>query len=104
MGLRHAGLWADVRDGEDESEAIEVYACLEQAGQYLVLVTQVPLAEPRLSSHSHCYPGVNRLERHAHDLTGLDWLDQPDNRRAPLRLFTRLETATLGGYSTNRWT
>lgn len=81
MGVRHAGLWADVRDGEDEPGVIEVYACLEQAGHYLALITQLPLAEPRLGSHSRFYPGVNRLERHAHDLTGIDWLDQPDNRR-----------------------
>ncbi len=81
LGLRHAGVWADPRDGESESGVLEVYACFERTGQYLVMVTRVPLDQPQLSSHGLLYPGVERLERHAHDLTGLILTDHPDGRR-----------------------
>ncbi|NEV60634.1 NADH-quinone oxidoreductase subunit C [Thiorhodococcus minor] len=84
MGLRHAGLWADCLDDSAlaaEDRAIRVQACLEHAGDYLVLETQVPMLRPVLASQAAFYPGVDRLERHAHDLTGLELTGQPDGRR-----------------------
>lgn len=82
MGVRHAGLWADPLDTEDNDEpAIGVYACLERDGMYLVLVTQVPLSQPQLESHTPFFPGLDRLERHAHDLTGVIFVNHPDDRR-----------------------
>ncbi|NEX19388.1 Ni,Fe-hydrogenase III large subunit [Thiorhodococcus mannitoliphagus] len=84
MGLRHAGLWADCLDDSAlaaEDRAIRMQACLEHAGDYLVLETQVPMLRPVLASQASIYPGVDRLERHAHDLTGLELTSQPDGRR-----------------------
>lgn len=76
LGCRHAGLWAD--PGETD---LMVRACLEQGGDYLILETHVPLQQPRLASHTPYFPGVDRLERHAQDLTGVVFEDHPDPRR-----------------------
>ncbi|MBK1722444.1 hydrogenase large subunit [Thiocystis violacea] len=84
MGLRHAGLWADCLDdaaSTEEGPCIRVQACLEYGGDYLVLQTEVPMSRPLLASQATSYPGVARLERHAHDLTGLELTGQPDGRR-----------------------
>ncbi|EXJ13511.1 hydrogenase large subunit [Imhoffiella purpurea] len=81
MGLRHAGLWADPLDAEGEAGVMRVQACLELEGDYLVLETQVPLDRPTIDSHTPTYPGLDRLERHAQDLTGLTFTGHPDGRR-----------------------
>lgn len=97
MGMRHAGLWADpledcpvarrVADGTEsgadtlEEPAIRVRACLEHAGDYLAIATNVPLSRPVLGSQTPIYPGLDRLERHAHDLTGVVFAGHPDERR-----------------------
>ncbi|MBK1717063.1 NADH-quinone oxidoreductase subunit C [Thiocystis violacea] len=86
MGLRHAGVWADPLDTpgdlDDESEpVIRVRSCLEYAGDYLLLETETPLARPLLASQTPYFPGLDRLERHAHDMTGLVWTNHPDERR-----------------------
>jgi Ni,Fe-hydrogenase III large subunit len=87
MRLRHAGIWADpldtptdlTRDGVEPR--LRVMACLERDGDYLILETEVSLNQPHLASQATHFPGISRLERHAHDLTGLVWTDQPDGRR-----------------------
>lgn len=87
LGARHAGVWADpldapadpARDGAEPR--LRVMAGLERDGDYLILETEVPLSRPHLASQAPHYPGIGRLERHAHDLTGLIWTDQPDGRR-----------------------
>ncbi|AFL74814.1 NADH-quinone oxidoreductase subunit C [Thiocystis violascens] len=94
MGMRHAGLWSDpleteVSEAEIEEPCLRVRACLEQAGDYLVIETDVPLNRPLLGSQTPAYPGLDRLERHAHDLTGVVFTghpfdsaqDRPDERR-----------------------
>ena len=100
MGLRHAGIWADPlgpgpaesearsptgrrteRRPEIEGPAIRVQACLEYAGDYLVLETRVPEARPFPGSHTPAFPGVDRLERHARDLIGVRFNRHPDPRR-----------------------
>jgi len=75
-GCRWAGVWADTAEGR-----ILVRACLEYRGDYLVLVTEVPVASPVLASHTPHFPGADRLERHLQDLFGVAFLDHPDNRR-----------------------
>jgi Ni,Fe-hydrogenase III large subunit len=78
MGMRHAGLWADPLDSDATAEhRIRVRACLEQAGDYLVLETDIPLSRPLLGSQTSAYPGLDRLERHAHDLTGVVFTNHP---------------------------
>lgn len=88
MGLRHAGVWADPpeapaawRFGVPVAAAIVVRACLERQGGYLVLETAVPLERPVLPSQTPSYPGLDRLERHCHDLTGVSFNGHPDARR-----------------------
>jgi len=87
LGVRHAGVWvdpldtpADVARSEGEPR-LRVLACLEHGGTYLILETEVPLSRPHLASQAHHFPGISRLERHAHDLTGILWTDQPERRR-----------------------
>lgn len=75
-GFRHAGIWGDQLDDE-----ILIRACLVNAGDYLILETLVPLAQPVLASHSHFFPGVDRLERHVQDLLGIAFLDHPNGER-----------------------
>jgi Ni,Fe-hydrogenase III large subunit len=92
MGLRHAGVWADPLEpgpvenpGENppeiEGPAIRVQACVERDGDYLILQTLVPQTRPFLDSHTPMFPGVDRLERHAQDLTGVRFHGHPDERR-----------------------
>ncbi len=98
MGMRHAGVWADpleevcpdtglvpeaARAGQEapEEPCVRVRACLELGGDYLVIETDVPLGRPLLGSQTPVYPGLDRLERHAHDLTGVVFTGHPDERR-----------------------
>jgi len=76
LGCRHAGVWADPGD-----TSIVVRACLEHEGDYLVLETEVALSHPILGSHTPHFPGVDRLERHLQDLSGIAFMDHPDHRR-----------------------
>jgi Ni,Fe-hydrogenase III large subunit len=76
LGCRWAGIWGDPW----EDDAV-VRACLEHAGDYLVLQTEVPLARPVLASQTPWFQGADRLERHLHDLTGVVLRDHPDQRR-----------------------
>ncbi len=76
FGCRWAGLWGDM-----VGESLLVHACLEYAGDYLVLFTEVPLSHPLLPSHTPHFPGADRLERHLRDMFGIEFSDHPDNRR-----------------------
>lgn len=75
-GCRWAGIW-----GDPEIERVVIHACLEKDGYYLVLTTDVPLTQPAIASHTPYFPGANRLERHLHDMIGVNFLAHPDNRR-----------------------
>ncbi len=88
LGYRHAGVWGDHID-----DRIVVRACLAFEGDYLALETAVPLSHPVLPSHTACYPGVDRLERHLQDMLGVAFLDHPDNRR-----WTRHQAWPEGSY------
>lgn len=77
MGCRFAGVWGD----QALNTRINVYACLEYRGDYLILKTTVPLQQPVLASLTPFYPAADRLERHLQDLFGIALLDHPDNRR-----------------------
>jgi Ni,Fe-hydrogenase III large subunit len=76
LGIRWAGVWCD--PGTDR---IAVNACLAHRGDYLLLETHVPLNDPALPSQAGHFPAADRLERHLHDLTGIEFLGQPDIRR-----------------------
>jgi len=76
VGCRWAGIWADMGDAH-----FVVRACLAYRGDYLVLVTEVPVAQPVLASHTPHFPGADRMERHLRDLFGIVLPDHPDHRR-----------------------
>jgi len=75
-GFRWAGIW-----GDPVAEGIVIRAALVQGGDYLVLVTEVPLKNPLIASHTPPFPAANRMERHLQDLLGIGFLDHPDDRR-----------------------
>jgi Ni,Fe-hydrogenase III large subunit len=62
-------------------EGLEVNACFEKAGTYLVLRTSVNLNHPVLPSQATVYPAANRSERHSQDMFGIEFTDHPDPRR-----------------------
>jgi Ni,Fe-hydrogenase III large subunit len=77
MGCRFAALWGD----PEADDRIGVFVCLENQGDYLVLHAHVPLVQPVLDSLTPIYPGADRLERHLHDLLGVEIQGHPDSRR-----------------------
>ena len=76
LGYRHAGIWAD-----QTGEHFILRACLAVQGDYLVLETTIPVTDPVIASHTPCFPGVDRMERHLRDMFGIVFLDHPDSRR-----------------------
>jgi len=76
FGCRWAGVWGDA-----VAEHVAIRACLEYQGDYLVLISEVPLSHPVLASHTPHFPGADRLERHLQDMFGIAFLDHPDGRR-----------------------
>ncbi len=75
-GYRWAGLW-----GDPVAEQVIVHAGFVHEGDYLILITEVPLSHPVLASHTPYYPAANRLERHLQDMLGIGFLDHTDGRR-----------------------
>lgn len=73
---RWAGVWA-----EDLGVDLEINACLERRGAYLILRTRVRANHPELPSHAPHYWAADRPERHIHDLFGIRFSDHPDPRR-----------------------
>lgn len=76
FGCRWAGLW-----GDPVADQVTIRACLVYQGDYVLLVTQVPLANPVIASHTTSFPAADRLERHLQDMLGIAILDHPDERR-----------------------
>lgn len=75
-GLRLVALW-----GDPVGDRTVVRVCLEQAGDYLILDTEVGSQEAALASLSPWYPGAVRLERHLYDLLGVNLIGLADVRR-----------------------
>ncbi|HRP34361.1 MAG TPA: NADH-quinone oxidoreductase subunit C [Gammaproteobacteria bacterium] len=75
IGLRFSALWASER-----VDGLEVFSVLEADGRHIVLRTMVPDGQ-ELYSLAPVYPAADRPERHAHDLLGLQLVQQPDSRR-----------------------
>jgi Ni,Fe-hydrogenase III large subunit len=67
--------------GEDAGSHLRVNVCFEQDGVYLVARTQVDRESPTLLSHTPCFPGADRPERHIRDMLGVTFIDHPDTRR-----------------------
>jgi Ni,Fe-hydrogenase III large subunit/NADH:ubiquinone oxidoreductase subunit C len=83
QGLRWAALWTRELAGRELGAVpaeIEAFCCLAAEGRYVVLRTQFPSSE-KLPSHASIYAAADRPERHAHDLLGVHFENQPDARR-----------------------
>ena len=76
LGFRFAGLW-----GDPLPVGFRVYACFEADGNYVVVSTELAADEPGLPSIAAIFPGAVRLERHLHDLLGVELIDCADTRR-----------------------
>jgi Ni,Fe-hydrogenase III large subunit/NADH:ubiquinone oxidoreductase subunit C len=74
-GFRWCACW--VRELETGFEA---FSCLEAGGRYVVFRTTFD-ADRALPSQAAVYPAADRPERHAHDLLGVRFDNQPDSRR-----------------------
>ncbi len=75
FGCRWAGTWGDEQDGR-----FIIHCCLEFAGDYLILKTDIGIDSPVLPSHTPFYPAADRPERHLADLFGVAFADSPDSR------------------------
>lgn len=73
--VRWCSFWAREIDS-----GLEVFSCYELNGSYLVIRSRINPDETLLSLAT-VYPAADRPERHAHDLLGIKFDDQPDNRR-----------------------
>jgi len=73
--LRWCAFWV-----QESGPGMEAFACLEAMGTYLVLRTSLAPDET-LPSIAPVYPAADRPERHAHDLLGIAFGEQPDARR-----------------------
>ncbi|MBI2992584.1 MAG: NADH-quinone oxidoreductase subunit C [Gammaproteobacteria bacterium] len=73
--MRWCAFWAQEAVG-----GFEAFSCYEWGGEYLVIRCRLARDEA-LPSVASIYPSADRPERHAHDLLGLHFSEQPDPRR-----------------------
>lgn len=76
LDLRWCAFWASEVAGSE----FEAFTCLAGDTYYLVLRTRFA-ADHELPSLAGIYPAADRPERHAHDLLGVLFRQQPDTRR-----------------------
>jgi Ni,Fe-hydrogenase III large subunit len=84
LGYRWVAVWAeDMAEvgASDSGATLRVNACFEKGGDYLVVRTTLPGANPVLASHTGSYAGADRPERHIRDLFGITFAGHPDARR-----------------------
>ncbi len=74
-GLRWCAFW-----GSEHGADLEAFSCLERDGAYLILRCHFG-REQALPSVTPVFPSADRPERHARDLLGIVFSDQPDERR-----------------------
>jgi Ni,Fe-hydrogenase III large subunit/Ni,Fe-hydrogenase III component G len=65
----------------EKEEYFELNVILELQASYLLLRTAVMKSCPEISSFTPSFPAANRLERHVHDMFGIDFINHPDKRR-----------------------
>jgi Ni,Fe-hydrogenase III large subunit len=73
--MRWCAFWAQERNG-----GLEAFSCFEWGGAYLLMRCALERGDA-LPSIASIYPNADRPERHAHDLLGIRFSDQPDSRR-----------------------
>lgn len=100
-GLRFASLWAEETWAKEEcaeevltkglsaeglsvaesGSQLQLYACLEKQGAYLLLTTTISIAVAEIGSWSSVYVAANGFERHTRDMWGLHFGNSADQRR-----------------------
>lgn len=75
INMRWCSFWCRETDN-----GLEAFSCYEGNGAYLIMRSLINTDEV-LPSLAPVYPAADRPERHAHDLLGIMFDDQPDNRR-----------------------
>ena len=86
-GMRWCGFWA-----QEKHDVMEAFSVLEAGGCYLICRCALEPGES-LASIAPVFQAADRPERHAHDLLGIRFQDQPDNRR-----WTRHQAWTAAQY------
>ncbi|MFO1418803.1 MAG: NADH-quinone oxidoreductase subunit C [Methylotetracoccus sp.] len=77
LDCRHAGLWLDdLGDGR-----LVARVAFSRSGGYLVACAELRDSECKLPTQVFQYPAADRLERHAADLFGVEFVGHPDARR-----------------------
>ena len=76
LNYRFVAIWA-----QDLETEFQIDVCLELCGSYLLLRTAVSVDKPSIPSFTPYFAGANRLERHTHDMFGIEFTGHPDPRR-----------------------
>jgi Ni,Fe-hydrogenase III large subunit/Ni,Fe-hydrogenase III component G len=66
---------------KDLAKEFVITAVLEHLAEHVFIRTAISAAKPEVDSIATYYPGANRLERHTHDLLGIDFIDHPEQKR-----------------------
>jgi Ni,Fe-hydrogenase III large subunit len=66
---------------ENQAQHIYLYTCIEQQGLYLILSSQIPIAQANLPSQANVYWAADRPERTIQDLFGVHFENHPDGKR-----------------------
>ena len=83
-GFRWAGGWAldaGAETGTQSSVNLEVLACFEKNGRFLLFRAKLGAGLTQLPSQTPWFPGADRPERHTHDAFGIAFKGHPDTRR-----------------------
>lgn len=76
LQYRFVGIWA-----QDLDKNFELNVSLELNGSYLLLRTLIATSNPNIASFTPYFPAASRLERHTHDMFGINFDGHPDPRR-----------------------
>lgn len=75
LNYRLATLWA-----QDLGEYFELNVVLELQASYLLFRTLISSDHPSITSFTPYFPAANRLERHTHDMFGINFINLADQR------------------------
>lgn len=78
LKYRFVALWAQ---DLAPKQHFEINFVLELKGSYLLLRTLIDYTEPFIASVTPYFLAANRLERHTHDMFGINFVGHPDPRR-----------------------
>ena len=76
LQYRFVAIWA-----QDLGKNFELNVSLELHGAYLLLRTLIEATNPIIAAFTPYFPAANRLERHTHDMFGINFSNHPDQRR-----------------------